>query len=163
MAHSKPSQPPLGWEKLIYTNDENEACVDLIVDEVKVHYAIPDLVSLVYHGPRPINHVSRVIDTSKPSTPDNVGRISKDAAVPDPRDGLTTKKITRRVIRPKMSVKFDKLFCLNDDGELYLPGNTTASGRRTSFRIIFRKITGDRGLRKRATPSSSICRSPSVQ
>jgi hypothetical protein len=77
MASSKASKTATGWDKLVYHDEQNRPCIDLIVDNVKRQFLVQDLVSLVYHGPRaePCN-ISHVIDTSKPCTPDNVGWLS---------------------------------------------------------------------------------------
>jgi hypothetical protein len=130
MSRSKLERPASNWQKLVYVDKVKGPCVDLIIDTVKRQYSVPDLVSLVYHGPAPANHVSRVIDTSKPCTPDNVGWISKLAATPDQLtalpdriDGSATKKIKRRMIRPKMRATWNDLFFINDGGALYLDGN----------------------------------------
>jgi hypothetical protein len=122
MSSSKQISPNSNWQNLIYIDETKGPCVDLIVDTVKRQYPVPDLVCLVYHGPRPENCVSRVIDISKPSTPDNVGWISKDAALSDRREGSTEKEIKRRMIRPKMRIGWNELFHLKDDGALYVGG-----------------------------------------
>jgi hypothetical protein len=120
---SKPSKSTnSNWQKVVFIDEEERPCVDLIVDGVKRQFSVQDLVCLVYHGPRPEKHVSYVIDTSKPCTPDNVGWISEDAAFPDRRDGSTTKEIKRQLIRSKLSVKWNEVFSLTEDGALYLDG-----------------------------------------
>jgi hypothetical protein len=123
VTRSKPSKTTPTWEKLIYLDEENKPCVDLIVDGVKHQFPIQDLVCLVYHGRRPANNISYVIDISKRCTPVNVGWISKDALLQDRAGGSTTKEIKRRMIRPKMVAKWKDLFSVNDDGALYLDGN----------------------------------------
>jgi hypothetical protein len=122
MLSLKSQIPNSNWDRLIYLDQANGASVDLIVDNVTRKYSVSDLVSLVYHGPRPANCVSHVIDTFKPPTPDNVGWISADASLPDRTTVPTAKEIKRRMIRPKTAVKWEDLFSVNDDGALYLDG-----------------------------------------
>jgi hypothetical protein len=88
MASSKTSKTATGWERMIYVDEENTPCVDLIVDGVNRKFSVQDLVSLVYHGPRPYPYsVSHVVDISKPCTPDNVGWLSNRSLAPDQPTG----------------------------------------------------------------------------
>jgi hypothetical protein len=149
MSSLKSQNPNSNWDRLIYLDQANGASVDLIVDNVTRQYSASDLVSLVYHGPRPANCVSHVIDTLKPSTPDNVGWMSADASLPDQTEVPTGKEIKRRMIRPKTVVKWDDLFSVNDDGALYLgrvisKSRSSARGPRGRSRtLVTLKDAGD--------------------
>jgi hypothetical protein len=135
MAHSKTAT---GWDKLVYYDEQNEPCIDLIVDGVKRQFLVRDVVCLFYHGPRPYPYsVSHVIDSLKPCTPDNVGWLSQrpDAHRNSASEGVKhlsseAQKSGRPLKRAKRAMKWDHLFFVNDDGALYLGGTYEGEWKR---------------------------------
>jgi hypothetical protein len=134
MAHSKTAT---GWDKLVYHDEQNEPCIDLIVDGVKRQFFVQDVVCSFYHGPRPYPYsVSHIIDSSKPCTPDNVGWLSqrpdarRNSAPESVENGFEAPTSKRPLKRAKKVMKWDHLFFVNDDGALYLGGTYEGEWKR---------------------------------
>jgi hypothetical protein len=127
MASVKATRTTTDWKDLVYSDEQNRPCIDLMANPVRRQVLVQELVCMLYHGPCPFpDSIAHVIDPSKQCTPDNVGWLSRKphawaSIAPEliRTETSKTKEIERPLKRADISVEWDKLFLVDEVGDLY--------------------------------------------
>jgi hypothetical protein len=128
MASMQATRAATDWNDLVYYDEHNRPCIDLMVNAETRQFLVQEVVCMFYHGPRPSpDSVAHVIDPSKQCTPDNVGWLSQKlsahltiAAELIKTETSHIKGIKRPLKRAKISVRWEQLFFVDEVGSLHL-------------------------------------------